>query len=48
VLKKVARRAHFTLKPPPENPTYADEPPIAALIITEALLAAACNVAELK
>ena len=35
-------------KTPPEKPTYDAKPPIAALIITEALFAAACNVAELK
>lgn len=36
------------LRPPPTKTTYADCFPIALLITTEALFAAACNVAELK
>ncbi len=46
--KKWARRVHFTQEPRPKKLTYAASPPIAALIMTEALFAAACNVAELK
>lgn len=39
------RGGHIPPKNPAQNLTYAAVPPIAALIITEALFAAACKVA---
>ena len=47
-VQEMGEEGTFHPKTPPEKPTYDAEPPIAALIMTEALFAAACNVLESK
>ena len=47
-VQQMGEEGAFHPKTPPEKLTYDADPPMAALIITEALFAAACNVAELK
>ena len=47
-VQEMGEEGTFYPKTPPVKLSYAVEPPIAALIITDALFAAACNVAELK